>query len=516
MLHPASRYREMVVALCFALALLVDCGLGQYEIVFSTYAGGRQWEHARDVCTDAEGNIYVVGGTASADFPTTPGTFDRTFNGGGRELGDAGPCDAFVMKFSPDGRLIWSTLVGGPNYDRAYAVEVDRWGNVYVAGRAGPGFPVTADSFQPDYAGSPRTGFYGAQNGFVAKLSPDGRQLLWASYVGVGELCRDLALDASGNVYLPLGWGPNSSRATPPAWMHTAFRSAYQPTPAGGVDCGIVKVRSDGKAVLWATWLGGSGKESQEASIRVDRAGRPVILLNTRSDDIATTLDASSRDSGDEDAYVAMLSADGARLLWAVRLGGPGHDWALGTHNLALDSEGNAYVTITAAPGFPHQGQIGPCGGPTDIAVVKLSRSGRLLGSVCIGGSRADSADGIAVDSMGNVFFTGGTNSPDFPVTVGALQQTFAGKRDALAVVLSADFRTLRYATFLGTASDDRGRSACLGPDGRLCLVGATTGSDWPVKRPFQAKFAGTSDPRWANGDCVIVCLRPIAKTSVR
>ncbi len=512
MTQQSYRWPPVIAAVCCVLAVATGRdGLAQYEIAFSTYAGGKRWEHARDVCTDQAGNVYVVGGTASSDFPTTPGAFDRTFDDTGRRLGDAGPCDAFVMKFSPEGRLVWSTLLGGPNYDRAYAVEVDKWGNVYVAGRAGPGFPVTTDSFQPTFAGSRYNAFYGDQNGFVAKLSPDGRRLLWASYVGVGELCRDLAIDAAGNVYLPMGWNAHSHRVPLPAWMRTALAHAYQPNPAGDIDCGIVKVRADGKAVCWATWIGGSGKETQEAAIRVDCRGRPVILLNTRSDDIPTTLDVTSGERGDEDAYVAMFSADGSRMLWSVRLGGPGDDWALGTHNLAVDRSGNVYVAITAAAGFRAPGlrRIGPCGGATDIAVVRLSDGGSVLGSVLVGGSRSDSVDGITVDPAGNVFVTGATASPDFPTTGGAAQRTPAGGQDALAIVLTPDLQAPRYMTLLGGSSDDRGRSACHGPQGRLYLVGATTSVDWPVKRPFQARFAGTNDPRWANGDCVLVCLRP-------
>ncbi|MHC4179653.1 MAG: SBBP repeat-containing protein, partial [Planctomycetota bacterium] len=136
-----------------------------YELAFSTYVGGKSWEHARDVCTDRDGNVYVVGGTASRDFPTTPGAYDRSFHAGGKQIGPAGLCDAFVMKFSPEGKLTWSTLLGGPNYDRAYAVEVDRKGDVYVAGRAGPGFPVSQRAFQTEYGGSRYNGFYGSQNG---------------------------------------------------------------------------------------------------------------------------------------------------------------------------------------------------------------------------------------------------------------------------------------------------------------------------------------------------------------
>jgi hypothetical protein len=87
------------------------------SLVFSTYIGGSRQDSIRDVATDREGNIYITGGTESSDFPTTPGAYDTTFNGWH---------NVFVTKFHPEGNLLWSTFLGGPNYDRAYAIEVDR------------------------------------------------------------------------------------------------------------------------------------------------------------------------------------------------------------------------------------------------------------------------------------------------------------------------------------------------------------------------------------------------------
>ena len=95
------------------------------------------WDHARDVCVDDHGNVYVVGGTASKDFPTTAGVYARQFTEGGKTLGGHGNSDVFVAKFGPTGELVWSTYLGGPNYDRAYAVEVDEKGFVYVRYRMG-------------------------------------------------------------------------------------------------------------------------------------------------------------------------------------------------------------------------------------------------------------------------------------------------------------------------------------------------------------------------------------------
>ncbi len=514
------RWSERTCVVCLILAMRSTVGHAAEkdtcELAFSTYVGGQSWEHARDICTDNDGNIYVVGGTASLDYPTTPGAYDRTFHADGKQIGAAGLCDAFVMKFSPEGELIWSTLLGGPNYDRAYAVEVDGKGDVYVAGRAGPGFPVSEGAFQTEYGGSHYNGFYGSQNGFVAKLGPDGDKLIWASYVGVGELCRDLDIDADGDIYLPMGWNTRSGGVSAPKWFASALENAFQKKPAGGIDCGVVKVSSDGSAVMWATWLGGSDRDTQEASIRVDAKKRVAIVLNTRSTDMPTTAGVlSQRSLGGGDGYVAMLKDDGSDLVYGTYVGGKGQDWGISTHNLALDAEGNAYLAVgTASPDLPvtHGAYSRRRAGPNDIAIVKLSPTGALVRSTLIGGNGQDGADGIYVDSAGNVFFAGQTSSTDFPTTPDAFQPAHGGDRDAVVVLLSADFSRLIYSTYMGGKAFDTGRSACLGPQGDLCVTGAANGPGWPVRNAFQATFAGTNDGRWGNGDCIVARFRRTAR----
>jgi hypothetical protein len=102
---------------------------------FARYLGGAAEDTCRDVAFDAAGNLYAVGGTKSTNFVTTDGT---TLNSGANGAG-SGAHDIWVAKFDPAGRLLWSTLIGGNGYDRAYAVEVNAAG-VTVAGRAGVGF----------------------------------------------------------------------------------------------------------------------------------------------------------------------------------------------------------------------------------------------------------------------------------------------------------------------------------------------------------------------------------------
>ena len=114
------------------------------SLSLSTYLGGGGPDTIRDVTTDILGNIYVTGGTGSSNFPVTPGCFDSSFNG---------VHDVFVAKIAPSGALMWATFIGGINYDRAYAIEVDSLGFVYVVGRAGQVSPTTVGALQRTFAG---------------------------------------------------------------------------------------------------------------------------------------------------------------------------------------------------------------------------------------------------------------------------------------------------------------------------------------------------------------------------
>ena len=484
-----------------------------YEVVFATYLGGRNWEHARDVAIDSEGNIVVVGGTSSRDFPTTEGVFDRTYNKGGKALGDGGDCDVFVTKYSPEGQLLWSTLIGGPNYDRAYAVEIEPNGVICLAGRAGEEFPTTKDAFQPEFRGAKTVGRYGTQCAFAAKLSADGTKLLWASYVGVSNLARDMDIDSEGNMILPFGRGHDSPRSSFPKWFGAAFKNGFQKDLKGHDDFGVVKIAKDGKKVLWATWLAGSGEDCQGGCLRIAPDGDVWILTNTKSDDMPTTKGAfQPRRGGDWDGYLARLSPDGSKLLMGTYIGGKGEEWAVNTHNLALGPEGAAYVsTHTASSDFPTtEGSYSQTRkGKADMAVLKIAAHGKLLASTLLGGRGEEGPDGISVDQNGCVLVSGESNSPYFPRTENAAQLKSGGGSDGFLLRLSADLREVIYGTFWGGTGFDNVRSCVLGKDGDLYGVGASNSRDFPTKKAAQKKFAGGKGP-YGNGDVIVIRLRPI------
>ncbi|QDU62196.1 Beta-propeller repeat protein [Planctomycetes bacterium Pan216] len=462
-----------------------------YELGFSTYLGGSDWEHARDCFVDDQGYVYIVGGTQSEDFPTTEGAFQRQQDMTGDRIGSGGYCDAFVCKFAPNGRLVWSTLLGGPNYDRAYAVEVDKTGHVYVSGRGGPGFPVTDDAIQTEFRGSD-AGVYGMQNGFLVKLKPDGSGLVWSTYVGVGLLNRDLAIDDQGDVYVALhytGKGP----LPPASW----FEGALQPEPAGDAEIGAMKLSTDGKAIEWATWFGGSAKEGAESGIRLDNDKNVYLNFTTWSPDVPTTEGAHDRShNGESDAFIAKLSPDGKKLLFGTYFGTSGIDYGNGTHNMALDKEGNAFlVTTTDSAEMPVtegalQRQLSK--GKRDIVASKFSsRDGRLLNCTYLGGTGNEEPDGVCISPGGDLYFAGSTSSPDFPLTDNALKRTRSEQNDAIFVVMAPDLGSLKFSTYLGGESHDYGRAGFMDAEGNLYLTGSINGSGWPTKNPHQPKFAG-------------------------
>lgn len=145
-------------------------------LAFSTTRGAG--EH-RTVAVDPQGSIYVCGAASSANWPATPGAFDTTHNSPGTWP------DIGVTKFSPEGKVVWATLIGGPNEEFAYVSAVNAKGELTIGGRAGEGFPTTPGAFDRKCNGGRlMSGIHSATDGFVLKLSKDGDRLLYSTYIG--------------------------------------------------------------------------------------------------------------------------------------------------------------------------------------------------------------------------------------------------------------------------------------------------------------------------------------------
>lgn len=462
------------------------------------------WEQVRDVDYDAAGNLYITGGTPSPDFPVL-NAYDATFNSGGSSTGSFGAMDVFVTKLDPQGRVVWSTFIGGPNYDRAYAVEVGPDGDVYVAGRAGEGFPTTSGVIQPVFAGDFNAlGGYGKQDGFIARFSPTG-QLRWSTYFGDagGSIIRDIDVDAAGDVHVA---ATNVQRALP--WI-TA--NALQPTLRGATDAAYLVVAGDGRAVRYGTYLGGSDGGSGDGgnpAVRVAANGDAWILTWSNASDATITAGVfQPQRKGDYDLLLSRFRAD-RTLAFATWLGGSGKE-ELETHALAIDPAGNAYVTgMTSSSDFPVTAgafrTTAPGGDVRNTYVAKVSPDGaQLLASTYLGSGGRDEGEGIAfLPATNEVVLTGNAGQGDFPLSADAPDRIFAGS-EMFVTMLSADLQRLTFSTFIGGSGTDAGRGMAVSATGEVAAVGHTTSTDFPLVAAIDATLNGT----W--GGALVVLRRP-------
>lgn len=256
--------------------------------VYSTLIGGALYDSAMGIVVDANGSATVVGGTASTDYPTTPGAYSRTLNpsGGG---------DGVVTRLTPDGsQLIFSTFMGGAPGETLDKVLLDGTGNIFFLGSTvGPGSPNTSGAYQTTYGG-------GSLDGWVGALSPNGSALLFGTYLGGsgGDVPRAFGADPAGNLYI--GFYTNS-----PALPTTAL--ALSPTYGGNNDGYLVKLNKSGDRLLSATYFGSSGGESIQTLV-VREPDRVLIGGYTSAPGIPATLDAFDGSlTGFNDGYAADL-----------------------------------------------------------------------------------------------------------------------------------------------------------------------------------------------------------------
>jgi hypothetical protein len=288
-----------------------------------------------------------------------------------------------------------------------------------------------------------------------------------------------LVLDAAGNIYVT---------------GQTA--SANFPSRTGGVagnrDVFVAKLNPAGTEITYLTILGGQQTDSP-GGIAVDATGNAYVTGFTLSSDFPTTTGAYQTSfRGSESAFVAKLNASGA-LVYSTYLGGSGRDFATA---IAIDGSGNAYVTgYTSSTNFPIVGgafQASYGGGFNDAFVTKLSPTGAgLVYSTFLGGIGDDTASSIAVDTGGNAYICGETNSSNFPVS-SALQAANAGGQDAFVAKLNATASVLTFSTYLGGSFNDQANSIAIDSSRNVYVAGVTSSFDFPVSpAAFQSVIGG-------------------------
>jgi len=305
---------------------------------------------------------------------------------------------------------------------RAHAV--DPAGNIYLAGLST--HPLGIGTVQPTFAG-------GVTDAFVAKWTPDGTRLIYATNLGgsSSDAAEALAVDAAGNAYVT---GYTYSGDFPVTAGALQSRHGNPQAPPGGNTC-------------------------------------------------------FSLECPGGDAFVAKIGPDGKSLLYSTLLGGSGHDWASA---ISVDTQGKVVVAGTSfSPDFPISPSAYLNQQPTSGTFVASLNAG---GTALVYATYFEAAiSSLALDSAGNVYLTGGTIDPILRVTPQAAQTRFGGNLDAFVASLNASGSALRYATYLGGSNYDKGVKIQVSAAGEAWVAGETWSADLAVAHAVQTHIAGRS-----------------------
>jgi len=368
-------------------------------LVYSTYLGGSGYQveypgdAANAIAVDAAGDAYVAGQSYSPDFPVTQGAFQTTNNCVANQC-----ANAFVTKLNPGGMaLVYSTYLGGSGGNRVgymgdvgSAIALDAQGHAYLTGQAGSSnFPVTSGAFQSaNHAVANQ-----ASTAILTELNTAGTGLVYSTYLGGsgGDAGNAIAVDSEANAYVA-GWTASTDFPVTPE----AFQTASHAT-SFGFNAFVTKMNPAGTALVYSTYLGGSGgvvnlmptlmmKGGDQASgLAVDSSGNVYVAGSTASADFPVTPGAYQTTNNDQppcggycisgyNAFITALNPSGSALVYSTYLGGNGIN-------------------------------------PGDFVGVTEFGSG-------------DQGKGLAIDNAGGVYVTGSAVSYDFPVTAGAFQTT--------------------------------------------------------------------------------------------
>ena len=376
-----------------------------------------------------------------------------------------------------DPLLVWLTYYGGTGLDAATAIALDPQGNVILAGYTES---VTLPAGAAQIVGAPTAEY--PRDGFVVKLSADGKSVLGAAYLGGsrGDEIHALAVDGAGNVYV----AGRTDSANFPVSVNALQRSPRSSRAWGE---GFVAKLDANLQLVYGTYLGGNEFE-QILGIAVDGAGKAHVTGETFSDDFPTTpgvVRTTPCPGYNTDVFVSKLNGNGSALEYSTFVCGRLADRGLA---IAVDSAGNAYVAgETTSADFP---VTSPVPQPSqrssleDAFVLKLNPTGtQLLYSTYLGGSFSDAAYAVALDATGAIYLGGATRSTDFPVTAGAYQRNHRDggvHEDAFVARLTPAGDSLAFATYLGGSAGDRITALKADAAGNAYVAGFTASGDFP------------------------------------
>jgi hypothetical protein len=426
-------------------------------ILFSGYFGGSSQDTITAVGVDGLNNVVVAGWTTSTDLPSMNAVQPQK----------AGGVDAFIAAFLPNsGILKYCTYLGGSGDDRAFGLAIDSVSNVYVTGwTQSADFPVV---------GALQTHLRGTRNAFVAKLNAAGNALFYSTYLGGSGLDSGNAIGVD-NTDAAVIVGDSTSPNLP------VTAGAFQPKLGGGQDAFVAKLSPQGNGLAFLTYLGGNAQD-HGACVNIV-LGAIFVGGSTFSTNFPTVVPYQSKSGGGQDGFFAKLTTLGG-VTRSSYIGGSGGSVGAPEEVNAIYRDSLGYLTVagtTSSANFPvtpgaYQTTFG---GETDGFVARFVNS-TLLAATYLGGSLSDGITAMSEDFYGDLYVTGSTSSPDFPVKR-PLQSINAGGMDAFVVKLPFTLSSAVFGTFLGGSGNDQGNAIAVDSYTSIIVAGQTGSPSFPL-----------------------------------
>lgn len=431
------------------------------------------------ITNDSIGNSYITGRfTGTVDFDPSPSTFT---------LGSNGLTDAFVLKLSPQGNLVWAIQIGGIDEEIGRAITLDKANNVIIAGD----FKNTVD-FDPSAGTFSMTATGGSQEDiFILKLNNSGA-FQWAKQISGNnvEKCNSITTDNSGNVYTTGTFnGLTDFDPSPSTFTLTSL----------GPDAFVLKFSNTGNFSWVKQFTGQASSSSTGKSIKIDATGN---VLSTGYFNGTTDFDPSVGTFtlsalGNDEAYISKLDPSG-NFIWIKAIGGLSNDQA---NSITLDQTNNPIITGFFAGTADFDPSAGTntitSNGAQDIFIVKLNTSGSLVWAKTLGGISPDRGFSITSDRMNNIYSIGHFQATvDFDPGAGVVNFTSPGGDNDIYISKLDASGNFMWAKQIGNNQDDTGWGISLDANGNVYSTGyfnSTVDFD-PSPSTFTLTSGGVSD----------------------
>ena len=423
-------------------------------LVYSTYIGGGDSDSLGEMESSENGTVYLGGITESANFPTTPGSYERNLS----VNGTSSYHDIFLIRMDPTGRYpLYSTFIGGDSVDHIYSMDIAHDGSVVFSGYTySSDFPLTNGSFNDTTASS-------VYNSFIARISFDGSSLIFSTFLWHTCIADDVKVHGERGIIFS-GYA-NSSYVKPK--NQTIFNGSNK-----GVIIGVLTL--DGTDVVHSSMIGGSSSDRVRSSVL--------------SGDRLTVFGYTFAANFPNDTFLKMAP--------------PG---IMYTYMFSYDLSDGSFHDITLMTGVDHRSFIlqGPddetyilgnggddriegtdnaidktYNGNVDLNILSLNDSGTGLDYFTyFGGPGSESITSAYFDGSGMLVVGGLQRSGQYPVTSDSWSGKRIGGSDIFISILDIENKTVIHSTLLGSANNDNLKAMTEGPDGKI-IAGGNTWSD--------------------------------------